>query len=386
MSEQRLLMIPGPIGLEPPVLARLSEPSRSHVAPDFLDAMGRALVALRAALSAERAQPFILAGSGTLAMEVAVVNLVDPGDAALVVDTGFFGARMARILERLGAAVTRVSAAPGEAPSLEAIERALEAARPRVVTITHVDTSTGVRVDPEPIARVAKAHGALVVLDAVCSAAGEDVRQDAWGLDVVLTASQKAIGAPAGLALLTASEAALERRRAKRLAPASLYLDWLEWLPIMQAYEARKPSYFATPAVPLVTALDASLAAILREGMEARVARHARLARAFRAGLGALALALVPTREELAASTLSAVYYPRGVDASLVGAVGEEGVTIATGLHPDFRASYFRVGHMGAHGNAEILATLAAIERALGRVGHRVEPGIAVSAALRALG
>ena len=385
MSEHRLLMIPGPIELEPSVLAAMGQRATSHVDPDFVSVFGRALGALRAVMLAPSAQPFVLAGSGTLAMEVACASLIERGEHAVVVDTGYFSARLAAILERLGAVVTRCSVAPGDAPSLEAVRDAIRACRPRVVTITHVDTSTGVRVDVEPIARLAKEHGALVVLDAVCSAAGEPIRQDAWGIDVVLTASQKALGAPPGLAILTVSEAALARRRARTTLPASLYLDLLEWLPIMQAYEAGKPSYFATPAVSLVGALAASLDAITREGMEARFARHAGLARAFRDGAAAMGLAPLPVREELCASTLSALRYPSGIDASFVGAVREEGVVVATGLHPELRASYFRVGHMGATGPGEILATLGAIERALVRLGHPVDPGAGVRAAMAAM-
>jgi alanine-glyoxylate transaminase/serine-glyoxylate transaminase/serine-pyruvate transaminase len=382
MNEHRLLMIPGPIELEPSVLAAMSVPSTSHVDPDFVPVFGRALSTLRTVMLAPRAQPYVLAGSGTLAMEVACASLIERGDRALV---GYFSARMAAILARLGAEVTRVSAPPGDAPSLDAIAEAVRASRPRVVTITHVDTSTGVRLDVEPIAKVAKEHGALVVLDAVCSAAGEPIRQDAWGIDVVLTGSQKALGAPPGLAILTVSEAALAHRRARTTLPASLYLDLLEWLPIMQAYEAGKPSYFATPAVSLVGALAASLDAITREGMEARFARHARLAHAFRAGTAAMGLATLPVREELCASTLSALRYPAGIDASLVGAIRDEGVVVAAGLHPELRASYFRVGHMGATGAAEVLTTLAAIERALRRGGHAVQTGAGVSAAMAAL-
>jgi alanine-glyoxylate transaminase/serine-glyoxylate transaminase/serine-pyruvate transaminase len=385
MSEHRLLMIPGPIELEPSVLAAMGARATSHVDPDFVPVFGRALAALRTVMIAPSAQPYILAGSGTMAMEVACASLIEHGDRAVVIDTGYFGARMATILSRLGAEVVRVSAPPGDAPPIETIREAIATARPRLVTITHVDTSTGVRVDVEPIARIAEEHGALVVLDAVCSAAGEPIRQDAWGIDVVLTASQKALGAPPGLAILTVSEAALARRRARTTPPASLYLDLLEWLPIMQAYEAGKPSYFATPAVSLVGALAASLDAITREGMEARFARHAGLARAFREGAAAMGLAPLPVREELCAATLSALRYPSGIDASLVAAVRDEGVVVAAGLHPELRATYFRVGHMGATGPAEILATLAAIERALRRGGHAVTPGAGVARAMAAL-
>jgi len=182
-----------------------------------------------------------------------------------------------------------------------------------------------------------------------------------------------------------ASPRALAAHQARRTRPSSLYLDWTEWLPVMQGYERGAPAYFATPAVNLVMALDASLAQITAEGMPARVARHARLAGAFRAAWRALGLRTLPLREDLAANTLSAVYYPEGVDASLVARVRAEGVVIAGGLHPDAKMRYFRVGHMGALSPNDVLATVGAIERALAASGRRAALGAGVAAVQAAL-
>jgi len=382
MSDRRLLMIPGPIELEPDVLQAMGARTRSHMDPAFADVFGRALGRLRDVFLADaEAQPFVVAGSGTLAMDMAIANLVDRGAAALVVDTGYFSARMADVLERWGARVVRVSAPVGDAPSAEAVAAALSKEPFALVAVTHVDTSTGVRADVEGIARVARERGVLVVVDGVCSIGGEVFRQKAWGVDVALTASQKALGVPPGLALVVAGPRALEAARARRSKCASVYLDWAEWLPVMRSYEARKPVYFATPPVNLVAALDVSLAQIAGEGMEARFARHARMGGAFRAAWRALELRPLPVREELAANTLSALYYPPGVDASLVARVAAEGVVVAGGLHPEVRATYFRVGHMGACGPNDVLATVGAIERAMGTSAH----GRGVAAASQAL-
>ena len=201
-----------------------------------------------------------------------------------------------------------------------------------------------------------------------------------WGVDLALTASQKALGAPPGLAIVVASKRAKDAWRARKTKVASYYADFGAWLPILEAYAAKKPAYFATPPVQLVEALDASLASLLAEGMPARVARHVRVARAFRAAWSALDLKTLPASDDVAAHTLSAVYYPPGVDASLVARVAEEGVIVAGGLHPDARTKYFRVGHMGATGASEVLATVGAIERALGA------PGAGVAAAQAVLG
>ena len=380
-----LLMIPGPVEFEPEVLQALGAPTLGHTDPAFIAIFGRALKRLREVCLAPGTQPFVVAGSGTLAMELAVANLVEPGDGALVVNTGYFSDRMAKILERHGAQVTHVRAAPGDAPSLDEVETYLARGGFKVMTVTHVDTSTAVLTPVEALVRAARKHGVLSVVDGVCATAGESFHQDAWGADVYLTASQKAVGVPPGLALLTAGPRALEAWRSRKTPVASVYSDWAEWLPIMEAYETGKPAYFATPPVNLVCALDVSLGQILAEGMEARFARHQRMARAFRAAWKALGLRMLPASDVVAAHTLSAVYYPDGVDAALVGRVKGQGIVVAGGLHPELKARYFRVGHMNRVGPTDVLAAVGAVERALLAAGHRSEPGAAVAAAQASL-
>ena len=206
------------------------------------------------------------------------------------------------------------------------------------------------------------------------------MRQDEWGIDLALTASQKAIGVPPGLAIVVAGPRAMEAFRKRTTPVGSFYADWTEWLPIMQSYEGRKPSYFATPAVNLVWALNVSLKGILSEGMDARFARHRRLSGAFKAGIGALGLRQLPVRPELLATTLSAVYYPQGVDKGVLKLIDEAGVIVAGGLHPAVRDQYFRVGHMGAVSAGDIIATLSAIEAGLVRAGYKFEQGAGVAA------
>jgi alanine-glyoxylate transaminase / serine-glyoxylate transaminase / serine-pyruvate transaminase len=381
-----LLMIPGPVDVDADVLQALSAPVPGHLDPAFMATFGRALKRLREVSLAPGAQPFVVSGSGTLAMELAVANLVEPGDRALVVNTGYFSDRMAHILERHGAKVTHVRAPPGGSPDAAQVDAELKQGGFKLMTVTHVDTSTAVLAPVESLLQAARAHGVLTVVDGVCATAGEAFHQDAWGADVYLTASQKAVGVPPGLALLTVSARALDTWRKRKAPVASVYADWAEWLPVMEAYEAGKPAYFATPPTSLVCALDVSLGQILAEGMEARFERHRRMARAFRAAWSALGLRLLPTAESLAANTLSAVYYPDGVDASLVGRVRAQGVAIAGGLHPELKTRYFRVGHMNRVTAADVLVTVGAIERALGGAGHRASaPGAGVAAAQAAL-
>jgi len=382
MNKRTLLMIPGPVEFEPAVMAAMGEPTTSHLAPDFVEAFGQSLQDMRLVFDSPSGQPLVLAGSGTLAMDCAGANLVEPGDKALVVETGYFSERFSLILERYGARVTHLSTSPGSRPSLEHVKAALEAESFKLMTITHVDTSTAVMAEVKELAALARHYGVLVIVDGVCSIAGEELHMDAWGVDLALTASQKAIGVPPGLALLMIGPRALEAFN-RRINPVlNYYADWSNWLPIMQAYEGRKPSYFGTPPVNLIFALNISLRQILAEGMPARFSRHVAISQACKAGISALGLSQLPLHPEYAAHTLTAPRYPIGVSgADYLDRVLQGGVTLAGGLLPAIRKEYFRIGHMGAVTLADIVATLGAIEKALTGCGYEFTPNAGVEAA-----
>lgn len=386
MKDRKLLMIPGPVEFTPEVLHAMGQATTSHVAPDFIDVFGQALEGLRQVFGCPKGQPIVVAGSGTLAMDLAAANLIEPGDRALVVNTGYFGDRYATLLERYGAAVTEVRApAIGDAPALDDVEAALKKERFKVMTITHVDTSTAVVTDVKSLSALGRAHGALVIVDGVCSVGGEELRQEEWGIDVALTASQKAIGVPPGLALVMAGPRAMDAFERRESRPGNYYADWTEWLPIMKAYEARSPSYFGTPPVNLIWALNVSLAQILAEGIGERFARHQRVSRAVKSAVAALGLKEVPVSPERGAVTLTAAYYPDGVDSALLGHIGSAGVILAGGLHPEIKDRYFRIGHMGAVNESDVLATVGAIETGLILARNEIEPGTGLAAAQAAL-
>jgi alanine-glyoxylate transaminase / serine-glyoxylate transaminase / serine-pyruvate transaminase len=371
MKGRKLLMIPGPIEFEPEVLRALGSPTTSHVAPSFIETFGHCLEMMRNVWMAPTGQPFIMAGTGTFAMDMAGANLTEPGDRALVISTGYFGERYAELLVRYGAEVTILRAAVGDVVTVEEIENKLKKNNYKILTFTHVDTSTAVLVDPEPIGRLGKKYGVLTILDGVCSVGGERMYQEEWGIDVALTASQKAIGVPPGLALMVVSKRAMEKWRQRTRPVANYYADWTNWLPIMEAYEQRKPSYFGTPAVNLVAALEVSLAQILKEGMENRFARHEHAGRTFREAMEFFGLGMIPTAETHAANTLSAPRYPAGVTAAdFMKAMASTDVIVAGGLLPSHKTEYFRVGHMGSVNQNDLTSTIAAIERALGECGY----------------
>jgi len=372
MKGRRLLMIPGPIEFEPEVMMAVGMPTTSHVAPDFIESFGHALEMMREVWLAPSGQPFIMAGSGTLAMDMAGANLVEPGDRALVLSTGYFGERYAALLRRYGAEVTVLAAETGNVVSLKAVEEELKRSRYKIMTFTHVDTSTAVRVDPEPLGALGEKYGVITVLDGVCSVAGEVIRQEKWKIDVVLTASQKAVGVPPGLALLVASGRAIEAWQKRKSPVGSYYSDWTHWLSVMKAYEERRPSYFGTPAVNLVSGLEVSLRLILKEGMEPRFRRHRERAEAFREAMKDMGLKMIPVSDEVSANTLSAPFYPEGVrGADFMKAIASSEVILAGGLLPGIKDDYFRVGHMGSVTGGDILTTVAAIRSALAGCGYR---------------
>jgi alanine-glyoxylate transaminase / serine-glyoxylate transaminase / serine-pyruvate transaminase len=384
MKNRKLLMIPGPIEFDPEVMAAMSAPTTSHVAPNFIEIFGQALEKMRKVFLCDGGQPFILAGTGTLAMDTAAANLVEPGDRALLVVTGYFSDRFTAILERYGAKVDCVSAPLGGRPSLEEVETALKRGGYKLLVATHVDTSTAVANDVKGLAALSHKYGTLFVVDGVCSVAGEELRMSEWHVDLALTASQKAIGVPPGLALVVASQKAVAAFKARKTPVLNYYADWTNWLPIMEAYEARKVAYFATPAVNLVYALNVSLGQILAEGMDPRFARHAAIGRASRAAVQALGMGMVPLKDAYAANTLTAPRYPQGVEGGkLLAAVNKAGVILAGGLHPANKNEYFRIGHMGACTVGDLLATVGAVEHGLAECGYQA-PGSGVAAALKA--
>jgi alanine-glyoxylate transaminase/serine-glyoxylate transaminase/serine-pyruvate transaminase len=382
MKNRTLLMIPGPVEFEPAVLSALGAPTPSHVAPDFIEVFGQCIERMRDIWMAPSGQPFIIAGSGTLAMDTAGANLVEPGDKALVISTGYFGERYAELLKRYGVEVTILRASIGGITEPDRIEAELKKKSYKLMSVTHVDTSTAVRVDPRPIGQLGRKYGVLTILDGVCSVAGEELRQEEWGIDVVLTASQKAIGVPPGLALVVVGPEAMAAWRKRKTPVLNYYADWTNWLPIMEAYETRKAGYFGTPAVNLICALHVSLGQILAEGMEKRFARHKRIGDACKRAVEALGLKQVPTSPGHAAATMTAPFYPEGITGpELLPKVKEAGAVLAPGLHPGIKADYFRIGHMGAVTPGDILATIGALETGLSACGYKFKAGTGVAAA-----
>jgi alanine-glyoxylate transaminase/serine-glyoxylate transaminase/serine-pyruvate transaminase len=375
-----IVAIPGPTPVQAEILAALAEPTFGHGQHEFVEIYRRAIAAFRALVHAQEA--VVIGGAGTLAMEMALVNCLQPEDGLLVVSHGVFGDRFAQIGRRFRWNVRTLSPAqPGEAVAPAELAAALRSGGFRAVTVTHVDTSTGVRAPVDAYADVLRSSDAYFILDGVCATAGLPEPMDAWGVDYLVTTSQKAIGVPPGFAMLGLSRRALERRAEMGEAIGAYYADIANWLPVM-----RDPSaYFATPPTNMVVALDRAFRLITAEGLEARFARHEQQARAMRAGWAALGLQLLAA-PGFEAPTLSVLRYPQGVDDAAFRAAAERaGAYLAAGVGA-LKGHVFRVGHMGNATRGELLAVVSAIEAGLAACGHAVEAGAGVGAAAALLG
>ncbi|KAL1973083.1 hypothetical protein VTN31DRAFT_6625 [Thermomyces dupontii] len=347
------LLIPGPIEFDDEVLKSMSHYSESHVGPAFVKLFGETLTLTRKLFQTTdpAAQPFIISGSGTLGWDLVSANLIEKGENALVLHTGYFGDSFAAALETYGAQVKQLKAPIGDRPSLEEIEAELKAKPYKLITATHVDTSTGVLSDIRAISELVHrvSPNTLVVVDGVCSVGCEEIAFDTWGLDVVLTASQKAIGCPPGLSIVMMSGRAIEAFRTRKTPPASYYASIANWLPIMQNYEAGKPSYFATPPTQLVHALNTALRLLTSVPLAERFAAHVRASDKVKAAVAELGLQQLATKPECQAHAMTAIRLPDGLTApDILPHLLKRGVIFAGGLHKEIAPLYIRFGHMGA--------------------------------------
>ena len=355
----------------------LASPVVSHLDPEMVAALDD----IRARLARTfRASPgafsFALSGTGTSGMEAAVANVTGPGARVLVVVTGYFGDRLAQIFERYGALVRRVDVEWGRACDPAAVERALASDGADIVAAVHAETSTGVRNPVREIVDVAARHGAMTVVDAVTSLGAVPLDVGEWRVDVCYSCSQKGLGAPSGMAPITFSPRALERR----VPPRTFYLD----AALLEDYWVRR-KYHHTLSSPLAFALREALTAVEEEGLEARWARHERIHLALVAGLDALGLSLMPPPNERL-WTLNAIRVPEGVDEAAVRRrlLDEFSIEIGAGLGP-LAGRIWRVGLMGSGATlANVLLFLSAFERCLRTAGYTPPEGSAAVAAANA--
>ena len=376
MNGRKLLMIPGPTNVDPAVLRVLSKPTLSHTDPEFVKIFKEALNDLKKVFMTSN-EVFVIAGSGTLALEMAIANLIEPGDKVLNTVSGYFGEYFVKI-SKVHGALPRVLETPwSKSIKPEDVKNALRKDDYKAVTITHVETSTGVANPIKEIGKIVKEYSnAFYVVDTVCSLGGMEVRVDDWNIDICASGSQKCIGVPPGLALLSVSAKALEFMEGRKNPVNFWYGDLRNWLPVM-----KDPSqYFATPPVNMVYALSKALKMLLNEGLENRFRRHHILADGFRASMDALNLKMVADRESTA-DTVTAVYYPERIDDAVFRSeMKNRGIIVASTLGP-LKGKGFRVGHMGNISQNDIMSTIGAIEATLRHLGYKFNYGAGLKAA-----
>jgi aspartate aminotransferase-like enzyme len=375
----RLVMVPGPTPVHREILNAIAEPTIWHSSDAMAKIVQVCQEGIRAAAGAQRGTIFIFGGSGTLAQEAAVVNLVGPDDLLLVVSHGYFGDRFAAIAQAHGIPVERLVASWGSAITPELLRSRLQAGGVRAVTITQVDTSTGTAAAVGELVSVCKEHDALVIVDSVCALGGMPVEMDRHHIDVVLTGAQKALGVPPGLSILAVSSEGLQRRRELARIPA-YYADLQNW----EASMENPQKYFSTHAVNLFYALARGLDFVRDEGLERRFTRHQVLSTAFRAGMSALGFQPL-TEASALAPTLSVLAAPVALEVEKFRlALADAGVVAAPNMG-EFKGKGLRFGHMGNITESDILQCVAASEIAIEAAGGRVEIGSGVAAARRAV-
>ncbi|TKY85746.1 hypothetical protein EX895_005286 [Sporisorium graminicola] len=352
-APHKLLVIPGPIEVADDVLLANAHPAMSHVSPEFIPVFGDCIRMLREVLFAPNSQPVLTAGSGTLGWDHVAANVIQPGEDALVLNSGYFGDSFADCLETYGAKVDQIKAPIGSKPTLAEVEEALNKKKYKVLTFTHVDTSTGVLSDAKGLGELVKrvSPETILVLDGVCSVGSEEIRMEEWGIDVVLTATQKGLGCPPGLMVLAASQKAIAAFEKRTVPPNSYFASWSRWLPVMKAYEAGTGAYFATPPTNLIYALHASLTTITKgsPSLEDRFKQHIAASdrvKDFVTQLGLTQLAADGKKD--GAHGMTAVRYPQGLKATdLLPKLVAKNIVVAAGLHKQVKDEYFRIGHMG---------------------------------------
>jgi aspartate aminotransferase-like enzyme len=372
---KQYLLAPGPTPVPPAVLLAMAQPMIHHRTPEYEALFADVRRDLRLLFQCKN-EVLMFAASGTGAMEGAVVNTLSPGDRVIVVRGGKFGERWADICQAYGLHVFPVDVPYGKSVDPAAVAGALERApASKAVFATHSETSTGAVHDIQALAGIVRRTEALLVVDAITSLGVMDLPMDAWGVDVAVSGSQKALMLPPGLSFAALSDRAWERVPLARLP--KFYFDFVRE---RKAIVGNQSAY--TPAVSLVVGLRETLRLILTEGLPGVFARHDRLARAARAGVQALGLTLFAEHPGAACTAVTA---PPGIDGgAVVKGMRKRGITIAGG-QSSMKGKMFRISHMGYVDPFDVLIALGALEMVLADLGHPVSFGAGAGAAQRVL-
>lgn len=383
MHKEKLLMTPGPTMIPPRVLEAMSRQIIHHRTKEF-EAIFEELEEDLKFVFQTKNIVLVFASSGTGAMESAIVNMFSPGDKVLAISIGAFGDRFAEIAKTFGLNVEKLSVNWGEAVDVNTVRNILEADKNKEIKgilMTHNETSTGVTNDVEAIGKLVKDTDRLLIVDAISSMGALNLETDNWGVDVVVTGSQKGLMAPPGLAFVSVSEKAWEA--CSRSTLPKFYWDYKKYRKGILKEASENPPY--TPAISLMIGQAEALKIIKEEGLQNVFDRHRKLALATQKGIEALGLSLFP-KQEVSSYIITAVKAPDGVDIEKVRKIMNVKYDImVTGGQKHLKGKIFRIGHCGFVDGFDLIKTFAALEYALSEVGYRVEPGSSLSAVQKAL-
>jgi aspartate aminotransferase-like enzyme len=374
--QKKYLMTPGPTPVPAEVLLAQARPMIHHRTPDFSAILMEAIEGLKYVFETTGSDALIMACSGTGVMESAFANCFCAGDTVVVARNGKFGDRMMQLGTAYGLNVVDLSYEWTETVDPADIATALdENPGVRGVVVVQSETSSGVLNDVKAIGAIVREHPECVfIVDSITGIGAVECKTDEWGLDVVMTGSQKGLMLPPGLAALTVSPKAW--RAYERSTLPKFYFDWARYKKNLE-----KETTPFTPPVSLIIGLVESLRMIREEGIENTISRHSRLAEATRKGCEALGMKLFAPADGRG-SAVTPVWVPEGVDGKAIVKIMKDtyGVTIAGG-QDDYAGRIFRVGHLGYFGDFDIITTLAALEMTLAQLGYEFERGAGISAA-----
>ncbi|MFH1553026.1 MAG: alanine--glyoxylate aminotransferase family protein [Candidatus Omnitrophota bacterium] len=366
------LMSPGPTPVPERVLLKMADTIIHHRTPQFQAVLKDVHVKIKKVFGTDN-PVFLLASSGTGAMETSVVNLLSKGDKALVIKGGKFGERFSEICQAYGVKVVDYDVPWGDPADPAVLEKLLkENADVKVVYGTLCETSTGVANDIKALGKVVSATDAVLVVDAISGLSADELRPDEWGVDVVICGSQKGLMLPPGLAFLS-----LSPKAEKLVEKSDLPKYYFDLVAAKKAHAKDDTPW--TPAVSLIMGLDSALDMMLEEGLENVLERHARLANATREAVKAVGLELFSKRPS---NAVTSVKVPEGIDgAALVKKMrDEQGVTIAGGQSA-LKGKIFRIAHLGYMDEYDTIVALAGVEMVLSQLGYDIELGKGVGKA-----
>jgi alanine-glyoxylate transaminase/serine-glyoxylate transaminase/serine-pyruvate transaminase len=361
---ERVLLGPGPSQVPARVLAALAQPTIGHLDPVFLQLMDDIRVKLRAVFQTDNEMTLAISGTGSAGMEAAFVNVLEPGDKALVCVNGVFGGRMVDVAGRCGAEVATIERPWGKSFDQNEVIETIRREKPKVVAIVHAETSTGVHQPVDKLGSAAHEAGSLLLLDCVTSLGGMPVEIDKWGVDIAYSGSQKCLSCPPGLSPITFSSRAVEKIDARKTKVQSWYLD----LTMVRQYWGSERFYHHTAPINMLYALQESLTLVLEEGLTARFARHREMHELLSKGLAKIGISYA-SEEGHHLPMLNAVLIPEGVEDLTVRKrlLEDYGIEIGGGLGA-FKGKAWRIGLMGESASRRNVALLlAALEDILSR-------------------